>query len=184
MKFVFNFMPKKTKKTIRKSTNKNKKTTQKKVVKKAKRKIVAVSGGFDPVHIGHVRMFNEAKKLGDYLVVILNNDNWLKKKKGYAFMSEVERKEIIESFASVDEVVLTSHDESPIDMSVCRELELIKPHVFANGGDRHAGNIPEYSLCEKMNCEMHFNIGEGGKVQSSSWLVEKASENKKKLGQK
>ncbi len=152
--------------------------------KKNNKTIVAVSGGFDPVHIGHVRMFNEAKKLGDHLIVILNNDNWLRYKKGYVFMSEAERKEIIESFESVDEVVLTSHEKNTADISVCRELEMIKPHIFANGGDRHAGDIPEYTLCEKMNCKMHFNVGTGGKVQSSSLLVEKASENKKKLGKK
>lgn len=135
------------------------------------KKIVAVSGGFDPVHIGHVRMFNNAKKLGDHLIVILNNDNWLKKKKGYAFMSQKERKEIIESFHAVDKVIITSHKKNSDDMSVCKELEKIKPHVFANGGDRHAGNIPEYALCEKLKCEMHFNVGAGGKVQSSSWLT-------------
>jgi D-beta-D-heptose 7-phosphate kinase/D-beta-D-heptose 1-phosphate adenosyltransferase len=148
------------------------------------KKIVVVSGGFDPVHIGHVRMFNEAKKLGDRLIVILNNDNWLRYKKGYVFMPEEERKEIIEAFESVDEVFLTLHKKDTKDISVCKELKMIKPHVFANGGDRHAGNIPEYTLCEEMNCEMHFNVGTGGKVQSSSMLVEKASENKKKFGKK
>ncbi|KKL27629.1 hypothetical protein LCGC14_2383250, partial [marine sediment metagenome] len=71
--------------------------------------VVTVSGGFDPLHIGHVRMFQEARKLGDRLVVILNNDNWLQKKKGRTFMSEQERKEILEALACVDEVVITDH---------------------------------------------------------------------------
>ena len=68
-----------------------------------------MSGGFDPIHVGHVRMFQEAKKLGDELVVILNNDNWLKKKKGYAFMPEEERKEVIEGLRPVDRVIISGH---------------------------------------------------------------------------
>lgn len=135
--------------------------------------VVTVSGGFDPVHIGHVRMFANAKKLGEKLVVILNNDNWLMKKKGYVFMPEVERKEVLEAFRAVDQVVLTKHPENPQDMSVCEALEEIKPDIFANGGDRKLDNIPEVATCEKINCQMIFNVGEGGKVQSSSWLVNK-----------
>ncbi|MGH7141190.1 MAG: adenylyltransferase/cytidyltransferase family protein [Minisyncoccia bacterium] len=134
-------------------------------------RVVAVSGGFDPVHVGHVRMFIEAKKLGDKLVVILNNDNWLRAKKGYAFMPEAERKEVIESFGAVDEVILTRHEPESLDMSVCRELEMIRPHVFGNGGDRKHDNVPEYALCEKLGIEMAFDLGRGGKVQSSSWLL-------------
>lgn len=138
---------------------------------KKKQKIVAVSGGFDPIHIGHVRMFRDAKKFGDKLVVILNNDNWLKKKKGYVFMPEREREEIIKTIAGVDKVVLTSHQKNPKDMSVCYELLKIRPHVFANGGDRKLDNTPEVSVCNKIGCEMIFNVGRGGKIQSSSWLL-------------
>jgi D-beta-D-heptose 7-phosphate kinase/D-beta-D-heptose 1-phosphate adenosyltransferase len=146
---------------------------------KQKEVIVAVSGGFDPVHKGHVRMFNAAKKLGDKLIVILNNDNWLKAKKGFYFMDELERKEIIESFASVDEVVITEHKANCSDMSVCQTLKKIKPHIFANGGDRQAKNIPEYTLCKKLGIKMVFNVGEGGKVNASSKLIERAYENLK-----
>lgn len=146
------------------------------MAKERKGVIVAVSGGFDPVHIGHVRMFQEAKKLGDYLIVIANNDNWLKLKKGYAFMPEEERKEIIEAFGCVDEVVLTFHEPGTTDMSVCKELEAIKPDIFANGGDRKADNIPEYEVCERLGIKMEFNVGHGGKVQSSSDLVKRARE--------
>lgn len=142
--------------------------------------IVAVSGGFDPVHIGHVRMFNEAKKLGDELVVILNNDNWLHFKKGFAFMPEEERKEVIEGFAAVDRVIITAHEPDTVDISICRELQEIRPHVFANGGDRKDDNIPEYGLCEELGIQMVFNIGSGGKVQSSSLLVSKAREHQGK----
>ncbi len=137
------------------------------------KKVVAVSGGFDPVHIGHIRMFEEAKALGDELVIILNNDNWLRKKKGFVFMQEKERKEILEALRVVDRVVLTGHAEDPSDMSVCAELRLIRPNVFANGGDRHAHNTPETDVCAEVGSEMVFNIGHGGKVQSSSWLTEK-----------
>ena len=145
------------------------------------KKIVMVSGGFDPVHIGHVRMFNEAKKLGDELVVVVNNDNWLQLKKGYVFMPEQERKEIIEAFEAVDRVILSSHERDTIDISICRELLTLRPHVFAKGGDRHSGNIPtpEVSVCEEIGCDIVNDIGFGGKVQSSSELVKKARDAQK-----
>lgn len=151
----------------------------KKVVKKVK-KVVAVSGGFDPLHIGHVRMFKEAKKLGDKLVVILNNDNWLRKKKGNEFMPELERKEIIESIESVDEVLITNHSENinfknNYEKSVCEELTKLKPHIFANGGDRFAEDIPEFKLCNELGIKMVFNVGHGGKVRSSSELLKNYS---------
>lgn len=138
---------------------------------KKKKTIVAVSGGWDPIHVGHVRLFQHAKKLGDKLVVILNNDNWLKKKKGYIFMSEKERKEILEAIKGVDDVVLTMHPANPKDMSVTAELKQLKPDIFANGGDRTESNIPEVAVCNKLRCKMVFNVGKGGKIQSSSRLV-------------
>lgn len=133
--------------------------------------VVAVSGGFDPVHIGHVRLFQEAKKLGDELVVILNNDNWLRKKKRHVFMPEQERKEVLAALRAVDRVVITSHGENPEDMSVAAELAELKPDIFANGGDRFADNVPEVAVCRKIGCKMVFRVGRGGKVQSSSWLL-------------
>ena len=138
--------------------------------------IVVVSGGWDPIHIGHARLFREAKKLGDKLVVILNNDNWLIKKKGYFFMPQHERKELLEHFASVDKVILTSHTKNTSDMSVCVELKKIKPDIFANGGDRKLDNIPEANVCRQIGCRMVFNVVQGGKVQSSSWLLTKHAE--------
>lgn len=137
-----------------------------------KKTVVAVSGGFDPIHIGHVRMFREAKKHGDVLVVILNNDNWLKQKKGFAFMPERERAEIIRNIRWVDRVIVTKHEPLPSDMSVCAELIRLKPNVFANGGDRKKGNTPEMDVCKTHRIRMVFGIGHGGKVQSSSWLLE------------
>ncbi len=149
-----------------------------------KKIVIVVSGGMDPIHVGHVRMFKKAKSLGDELVVILNNDNWLKKKKGFAFMPEKERKEIIEGLASVDRVILTSHKSNPTDMSFCAELKKIRPDIFANGGDRTKKNIPEVPVCEEIGCKMIFGIGDGGKVQSSSWLVAGVAEKLKKLNSK
>lgn len=137
---------------------------------------VLVSGGFDPIHIGHIELMSKARALGDWLIVALNNDNWLIEKKGFAFMPESERKAIIEALRYVDEVIITKHPVSPSDMSVCRELEEIKPDIFANGGDRKPDNIPEYQLCDKLGIKMVFNLGE--KVQSSSWLIKKAQEKK------
>ena len=142
---------------------------------------VAVSGGFDPVHVGHVRLFEAAKKLGDTLVVILNNDNWLMKKKGFVFMGERERKEVIEAMRAVDRVVLTMHPKNPGDISVCAELRKIRPDIFANGGDRNKKDArksssslnAEQKLCKKLGIRMVFNVGQGGKIQSSSWLVQK-----------
>lgn len=130
--------------------------------------IVAVSGGFDPLHIGHIIMFNAAKKLGDKLVVILNSDRFLKKKKGYVFMNFRERKELIENIKSVDRVVPCIDK----DQTVCRTLEKLKPDIFTNGGDRTKTNIPEVAICKKLGIKMVFNVG-GGKIQSSSWLVNK-----------
>ena len=142
-------------------------------------KVVMVSGGFDPVHIGHVRLFREAKKLGNELVVYLNNDNWLRKKKGKEFMPAVERKEIIEEFACVDKVIISGHKKNPKDMSVCMGLIRIKPHIFANGGDRDEkdANNPKSSLYrekqihKKLGIKMVYNVGKGGKVRSSSELL-------------
>ena len=145
-----------------------------------KKIIVAVSGGFDPLHAGHIRYMQEAKKLGHELVVILNNDNWLKAKKGYVFMPEEERKEIVEALAAVDRVFLTKHEAGAKDLSVCQELLELKPHIFANGGDRIKDNIPEVAACNSIGCKMVFNVGAGGKIQSSSWLLDNHTKRAKK----
>jgi len=129
-------------------------------------KTVAVSGGFDPVHIGHIRMFRDAARLGK-LAVILNTDDFLIRKKGYVFMPFEERKEVLESIKYVDRVV-TSIDK---DDSVCKTLAMLKPDVFANGGDRRdTSEIRESEICEQLGIEMVFGIG-GSKVQSSSKLT-------------
>lgn len=145
----------------------------------SKVKTVAVSGGFDPIHIGHIRMFKEARKLGDKLIVILNSDKFLKEKKGFVFMPFKERKEIIESIRYVDEVT-PCFDK---DNTVCNTLSSLKPDVFANGGDRKEGNVPEKPVCDKYNIEMVYNVG-GGKIQSSSWLTDRFMIKKKRINNK
>jgi D-beta-D-heptose 7-phosphate kinase/D-beta-D-heptose 1-phosphate adenosyltransferase len=145
------------------------------MTKKKQGKIVAVSGGFDPLHIGHIRYMQEAKKLGDKLIVILNNDNWFKVKGKPIFMTHHERKEIIEALECVDEVIVSGHKKNTKDISICQELIKIKPHIFANGGDRFANNIPEFKLCNDLGIEMVFNVGKGGKIRSSSELLKEYS---------
>ncbi len=130
-------------------------------------RVVAVSGGFDPLHVGHLRMIQTAKALGTRLVVIVNRDEFLKQKKGYVFMPLEERMEILRGLRDVDEVVAAVDS----DQTVRETLRLVKPHVFANGGDRSdEAVIPEAGVCRELGIEMVFNVG-GGKIQSSSDLV-------------
>ena len=137
-----------------------------------RRKLIAVSGGFDPIHKGHVRMIRDAARYGD-VIVILNSDEWLMRKKGYKFMDFEERSYIAESIKGV--VMTTGVDDA--DGTVCEALMRIKPHAFANGGDRKTDNTPEMELCEELGIKMIWNIG-GEKEQSSSELVSKAREAK------
>lgn len=135
-----------------------------------KKVVVAVCGGFDPIHVGHIRHFKAAKALGDELVVILNSDEWLSRKKGYVFMPYADRKEIIESIRYVCKVIPYVKHESG---SVAKTLEQLKPDVFAKGGDRTITNIPqsEIETCRRLGIKIVEGVG-GGKIESSSWLVE------------
>ena len=134
--------------------------------------IVAVSGGFDPIHIGHLRSIREAREYGDSIMVILTRDDQLMKKKGYVFMPYQERKEILMRIHGV-EIVLPNID---FDLSSARSLEHYGPDIFAKGGDRTQDNMPqaEKDICEKIGCHIVYGVG-GGKIQSSSWLVQKSS---------
>jgi cytidyltransferase-like protein len=129
------------------------------------RKKVLVSGGFDPLHIGHVNMIQAAAELGD-VVVVINSDEWLKRKKGYVFMPWQERGGILESLKGVVEVSSVKDEGG----SVCEALDRIRPDVFANGGDRTDENIPELDTCQRLGIEAVWGVG-GGKIQSSSSLV-------------
>ena len=129
---------------------------------------IAVSGGFDPIHKGHVQMIREAAEYGN-VIVILNSDDWLIRKKGYKFMSFEERAYIAGSIKGV--TVVSNVDDT--DGTVCEALRRLKPDYFANGGDRYNTNTPEMEVCEELGIKMLWNIG-GGKVQSSSDLVSKA----------
>jgi cytidyltransferase-like protein len=144
---------------------------------KKKKKIVAVSGGFDPIHIGHVRMIQDARKYGK-VIVFLNTDEWLKRKKGYKFMSWDERAEILLAVKGVDEVY-NAMDE---DDTVCKALRFYKPDVFANGGDRKIGNVPEHDVCEELGIDLRYGVGGIDKPQSSSTLVQNVKFGKTDFG--
>ena len=130
-----------------------------------KKNTVAVSGYFDPIHVGHLEYLELAKKIGDYLIVIVNNDFQASLKKGKSFMNENDRVEIVSAIRCVDEVFL-SIDE---DLSVCKSLEHIKPDIFANGGDRKLDEIPETKVMKKYNIKMVDGLGK--KIRSSSDLT-------------
>ena len=134
------------------------------------RPTVMVSGGFDPVHIGHIRMIREDAKYGD-VIVVANSDAWLFRKKGFVFMEWEKRKELLEAIKGV--LVVEWVDDS--DETVCEAIRRIKPTYFANGGDRKSNNVPEVQVCNELGIELLWNIG-GGKIDSSSQLVDKAKQ--------
>tara|TARA_A100001391_G_scaffold154789_1_gene112586 strand:- start:254 stop:685 length:432 start_codon:yes stop_codon:yes gene_type:complete len=133
--------------------------------------LIAVSGGFDPVHIGHIRMIKDAARYGDVMVII-NSDDWLMRKKGYVFMPYEERVEIMGNIKGVA-LVTSVNDE---DGTVCSALRRHRPDAFANGGDRKTKNTPEMDVCEELGIQMMWAIGGNNKPQSSSWLVDKLKE--------
>jgi len=128
-------------------------------------KKVAISGYFDPIHIGHLEYIKLARELGDYLIVIVNNDKQAVLKKGKSFMCEDDRLQIVSQIKGVDEAVM-SIDE---DGTVCKTLDSIKPNIFANGGDRSNSEIPEFKICKENNTEVIDGLG--GKIRSSSELT-------------
>lgn len=137
--------------------------------------IIIASGGFDPIHMGHIKYLKEAKELGDELIVILNTDEFLIRKKGYVFMELKEREEVLSSLKMVNKVII-SKDE---DQSVCKTLEFIynlfpgNKFIFVNGGDRTSDNIPEKEICNNLGIFMAFGVGGYDKIQSSSELIKK-----------
>jgi len=135
--------------------------------------IVAVSGGFDPIHVGHIRYIQHAAKFGD-VVVLLNSDAWLRRKKGFVFMPFEERAEIIRSIKGV--VGVMPVDDT--DGSVRKGLIELQPDYFAKGGDRGRENTPEQDICDVLGITMLWSIGGDDKIQASSRLVDKAVEAK------
>ena len=128
-------------------------------------KKIAISGYFDPIHVGHIEYINNAKKLGDWLVVIVNNNNQCALKKGKYFMDEKDRVLIVKNIKAVDDVFL-SIDE---DKTVCKSLKKVNPDVFANGGDRKNYEIPESKVCKENNIQIIDGLGD--KIRSSSDLT-------------
>lgn len=126
---------------------------------------VAISGYFDPIHIGHLEYIKMARELGDYLIVIVNNDKQAALKKGRSFMCEDDRLMIVSQIKGVDEAVMSIDD----DKTVCKTLDLLKPDIFANGGDRSNEEIPEYKICKENGIQVIDGLG--NKIRSSSDLT-------------
>ena len=151
---------------------------------------VLVSGGFDPLHSGHIEYLKASKKLGTTLIVALNSDEWLTRKKGKPFMPFDERRAVLESIGVVDEVIaFDDSDDTASDLirrvhSIYDGKEFEHDYsdddhmgmvgyyqiYFANGGDRGKGNVPELNVCKELDVTMLWGVG-GGKIQSSSWLI-------------
>lgn len=138
--------------------------------------IIILSGGFDPVHSGHIKMFNEAKNMG-MVFIALNSDEWLTSKKGKPFMSFEERKFILQNLKSVDKVFNMDDSDGTACDGIKRIYEacnlcddLVMDIYFGNGGDRKEDNVPEVELCNSLGIKLLWNVG-GGKTQSSSDLL-------------
>ena len=135
-------------------------------------KTVMVSGGFDPMHGGHMQMIRDAAKYGS-VIVVANSDDWLMRKKGYIFMSWEERAMILREIKGVALVVAV--DDS--DNTVCNAIRMIRPDYFANGGDRGKSNTPEQEVCHELGIDMLWGIGGDYKFNSSSDLAKNLVKN-------
>lgn len=140
-----------------------------------KSKYIALSGAFDPVHIGHINMIKDAARAYGRVVIFLNTDEWLMRKKGFVFMPYRERYCIMKQIFGVAKVIKARDD----DNTVCESLRCNRDFIdyFGNGGDRVETNTPELDVCDELGIEAIFNLG-GGKIQSSSELVRNAQQNK------
>tara|TARA_B100000767_G_C19680959_1_gene499565 strand:- start:383 stop:1162 length:780 start_codon:yes stop_codon:yes gene_type:complete len=133
-----------------------------------------VSGGFDPVHVGHLRMFQDAKKLSDNVILLLNNDEWLIKKKGKPFMNQNQRKEILDEFSSVSQVIIQKSNNKSSSKAI-EDFVNNNPNkkiCYCNGGDRsNIKNIHESEICRKLSVDLQFGVGGEVKIESSSELT-------------
>ena len=147
------------------------------------KKVSLVTGGFDPIHSGHLRYFERAKDLSGYLVVGVNTNEWLTKKKGQYFLPWVERADIISHLDMVDAVITVEDDEyGSACNAIERCLEIAQTVVFANGGDRGKDNTPETDrFGDDPRVEMEFGIGGTDKLNSSSWLLHNYFERQRKI---
>ena len=139
--------------------------------------IILVSGGFDPIHSGHIKLINEANKHGD-VIVLLNSDKWLRNKKGKEFLNIYERKIIMSNIKGVIDVIeFDDSDKTCID-GIKKAKSLYKNNIikFANGGDRNNETTPEKEFCDKNDIETLFGIGGNDKSNSSSWILKKWKE--------
>ena len=133
-----------------------------------------VSGGFDPVHIGHLKMFQDAKKLSSDVILLLNNDKWLTEKKGKPFMNEIQRKEILSEFKSISKVIIQKSSDKSSSLAI---EEFVKNNptkniCYCNGGDRsNIENIRETEICKKLGVILEFGVGGEEKIESSSQLT-------------
>jgi D-beta-D-heptose 7-phosphate kinase/D-beta-D-heptose 1-phosphate adenosyltransferase len=143
--------------------------------------IIILSGGFDPPHVGHIRMIRAAQEYADMVFVGCNSDRWLIRKKGYKFMTHEDRSELIESIKGVHAVIPFEDDDNTAIKLIEQITKLYDPRkfriAFGNGGDRKESNTPEQSFCESCGINMVWELG-GGKVRSSSELVKHYSLNK------
>ncbi len=145
-------------------------STKKSANNKKKPVVVAVSGYFNPLHVGHLEMIERARKLGDKLVAIVNNDHQVALKGSVPFMPAKDRLQIIAALRDVDEVFLAVDK----DKTVCLSLAKIKPNIFANGGDRKSiGDVPEYPICQELGIIMVDGLGK--KIRASSEMIAKAA---------
>lgn len=136
-------------------------------------RVVLVTGGFDPIHRGHISYIRAAKELGDILVIGLNSNQWLEAKKGIFFMGLDDRWSVVEEFSSVDVVIEFDDSDGTAKDAIrtCLELFPDSTIVFANGGDRTEGNIPEMDI-DSDRVEFVFGVGGDDKKNSSSWILE------------
>ena len=145
-------------------------------------KVSLVTGGFDPIHSGHIRYFERAKDYSDYLVVGLNGDPWLKRKKGQYFQCWTERADIVRHLNMVDAVISWDDADDSANGAIAKCLDIAETVVFCNGGDRAQGNTPELEAYED-NPRVIFEWGVGGndKMNSSSWILHGYFERQRKL---
>jgi D-beta-D-heptose 7-phosphate kinase/D-beta-D-heptose 1-phosphate adenosyltransferase len=147
------------------------------------REVVLVTGGFDPIHSGHISYFNRARELSDRLIVGVNSDEWLRRKKGLYFLPWRERAEIILNLRMVDDVITVPDDDKGSACgSIAKCLEIADKVIFCNGGDRKKTNIPEINMYgDNSRVEFKFGIGGDNKINSSSWILQEYFDRQRKL---